>query len=204
MTSIRIRSIPLQHSFLWATPNFCSNICCWLQVHKQPHPLFHVCIFTAITIYSLQRATPVHTLLLQDFQECYPCSMPWNIVLQTTFSRTVFASLQEATPTDQLRYIFLSCIRIARYLQHVINTISECDPRFYLFGLHPGQLSWPGFNAVLHCKQEGNIAQLHLILFWFYNACAIYPKYHSLLHIILIQCQIPNKTLRLYTLSLIY
>ena len=60
-------------------PTFHNDIC-WLKVHGEPNPLFLFCVhFAKITIYSLHRAMPINPLLLQ---ECYPYSMPGNIILQ--------------------------------------------------------------------------------------------------------------------------
>ena len=50
-------------------------------------------------------------------------------------------SLHEAHPTIQQDICLLLCKYIARYLQHIVNTISEHVSQFYQSGSNPG-LIW--------------------------------------------------------------
>ena len=97
---------------LWAMPNFRSNNICLLQVHKEPHSLFLVCIcmqpspFTACTeprplIHCCCRScTPVVCQGILSCNHVHATSIYTNHAL-------VFASLGIARLTDPSRYLFV-------------------------------------------------------------------------------------------------
>ena len=99
----------------FAMLTFRSNLLAVSARRTLPFILVHM--QATIAIYSLLRAMPINLLLLQ---ELYPCSMPGNIHMQQTYSFheatstytshfLVSASLQVATRTNPLRYLFAYC-----------------------------------------------------------------------------------------------
>ena len=93
-------------------PLFAMIFACYKYMESQTS---YFCVhYAKISYYSVHRATPINPLL---FQECYPYSMPGNIILQQTYSLheatstfvshvLVSASLRVATPTNPSRYLF--------------------------------------------------------------------------------------------------
>jgi len=128
-------------------PTFCSNDICQLQVHIEPHPLFLVCIcmqqlpFTACIVphplICCRSSTPA---ICQGILSCNHVQWSYNLHEATSIFTShilVSTSLNVAIPTNPMGYQFLSWVYIARFLQCVISTISECVPQFITSGSDP-------------------------------------------------------------------